>query len=59
MTGQALEEGGPEGAVFAVGDLDTEDLSIAGGGDPGGDDDRPGHNPPRTRPLRLVASTNT
>ncbi len=42
---QAFEERGPERAVFAVADIDTEDLAVAGRGDPSRDHDRPRHHP--------------
>ena len=42
---QRPQERGPEGAVLGVADVDAEDLAVAGGGDTGGDHDRPGHDP--------------
>ena len=42
---QALQERGPERAVLGVADVDAEHLAVAGRGDPGGDDHRPGHDP--------------
>ena len=42
---QALEERGPERAVFGVADLDAQDFPVAGGGHAGGDDQPPGRRP--------------
>jgi hypothetical protein len=42
---QASEEGGPEGAVLRVADVDAEHLAVAGGGDTGGDHHGAGHDP--------------
>src|SRR5918994_863279 len=42
---QALEESGPETAVLGVANGDTEHLTVAGGGDAGGDHDGSGHDP--------------
>jgi hypothetical protein len=46
---QAAEEAAPEHFVFAVADVDPEDLPAAGGGDPGGDHD--GHRRDLTVPA--------
>jgi hypothetical protein len=42
---ESLEERGSEGAILRVTDVDTEDLSVAGGGHAGGDDHGAGHDP--------------
>ena len=41
---QTLQERGPEGAVFAVADLDAQHFTVAGGGHAGGDDHGTGHD---------------
>ena len=41
---QRPQKPGPERLVLAVADVDTEDLPIATGGDPGGHHDRTGHD---------------
>ena len=40
----ALQERGPERAVFAVADIEAQHFRVSGGGDPGGDHDRPRHH---------------
>ena len=42
---EALEERGPEGAVFAVADVDAQHFAVTAGGDAGRDHDRAGHDP--------------
>ena len=43
---QAAQEGGPEGAIFAVDDGEAEDFPPPVGANPGGDHDRLGDHPP-------------
>ena len=43
---EAAQEGGPEGAVLAVADVQAQDLPAAISGHPGGDHHRPGDDPP-------------
>ncbi len=42
---EALQERGPEGAVFAVTHGHAEDFAVAVAGHAGGDHHRPGHDP--------------
>ena len=42
---QGAQERRPKRSVFAVADLDAENLTVAGGGHPGGHHDRPGDDP--------------